>query len=220
MTYKEIKSIVTKRIKDGSLPKSYKLPPEAEVGIPATIPENYSVVFIPTGLSFDQWDALLKKTCNGLWVWSEYNKAPFKKAGWKVELVYSASEPSNTNVTYTDTEKTGTVSLEAYLALQWNLLESGKQPVDKDTWTWCKNDDAYGLPSGRAPASYWDSSDGQVSVVQVDVGFAGGLLGARLPVRGTNPEPLATSAKAPAIPFSLEVPEIVFNGKTYVLRDE
>lgn len=177
-------TIINKRVKDGSLPKGF------EGGLPTESiqkQEGYQLVYIPKGLTLDQWDTLLKKTCKGLWYSDNYNEALFgSKLHWETEYISAVSKPSETNITYTGAEKKygKLLSVESYLALQWNRLELGQEPVDSESWSWLQQEDNLGLDSLRAPYGCWLPDAGQVRLRWYDVSDRDGLLGVRLPVWG------------------------------------
>lgn len=201
-------SIINKRIKDGRLPKELKkLPTHSFKEL-----DNHQIVYIPRGLTWEQWDELLKGTCNGLWHSSLYNDEPFGTSiHWDVEQVYCGDRPSEMDISYTEANKKykKLLSVESYLALQWNALELGKEPVDGNTWSWLQNEPELGLGDLRAPRGDWGPGDGQVCVSCDDVGDRGGDLGVRLPRVGEDLD-LSTSSVPSWPPERLEIEGVMY----------
>lgn len=209
MTYKNFLKLVDKRVKDGSLPKNCKYPTE----FTEDVPENYQVVYVPQGLSLDKWNALLKKTCNGLWHSDDYAAKPFEGSGWRTELVYSADRLIETNITHREaTDKySNLISAETYLALQWNRLEAGDEPVGSATWSWLENSISLELPSGLVPVGRWDPFRGRVFLDWFVAGDRNGVIGVRFVGRGETRE-LDSSL---SLVHSVVVEELTFNGVRY-----
>lgn len=179
--------IINKRIKDRSLPKSYAI---KELADGDKCPKDYMTVYVPQGLTLNQWDKLLKKTSNGLWHSSEYSD--FKGKGWRTEVFYAGLKPMKTNVTHAEGQSEGEyISPETYLALQWNRLELGLEPVDSETWSWLKDDDSFD-GGGDAPFGLFVPDGGQVYLDLLGAGYRIDFLGVRPSVRGKNLEPLSS----------------------------
>src|SRR5258707_15093464 len=111
-TYKRTRAIVNKRIADGSLPKSYKLPPLSSFPTPPNealkkIPSP-DYVFVPMGLTFSQWDTLLQKTCNGLWHSGIWEDDLFKGSGWELWVVPGVAGPTEVNISKKVLDERGT----------------------------------------------------------------------------------------------------------------
>lgn len=211
---KTFETIVKQRITDGSLPKEYKDIPKLSS---SKVPDGYTKILVPHGLTLEQWNILLKKTCNGLWYSSVYNNAPFKTSGWTEELIYSKETPFKTDITYSDADKEYTLcSVESYLALQWYLLETNKTPIDSGwSFSWLKNEPDLGLPSGVVPGGGFDPGGGRVLLDRDGAGGLDDYLGVRPSGRGQELEPLVSPS-----PLELEISEITINGKVYVPKDD
>lgn len=205
------KTIINKRIKDGSLPKAYKL---GDIEIPKADPD-YQTILVPKGLTLDQWDTLLKKTCNGLWHSSEWED--FTGKGWETMQVYVGQKPLETNIKYD--EEYNHCSAQEYLALQWYLLETAQQPVDKDTWSFLGREGF--TDSGSVPAGDWLPGRGQVYLDWAYADYFRGNFGVRPSGRGraleldTSLEPLASSSEAPlsSKTVELDIEEILVSGE-------
>lgn len=205
VTTKQLTTIVNKRIKDGSLPKSLKVP--SDLKVPKDIPKGYEAVFVPRGLTLNQWNILLGKTCNGLYSY-DYNRELSQGSGWEVHVVYAGSKPLELSEGF-DSSKPN-LTIETYLALQWQRLEAGKKPVDKLYWSWCSQKDNFGLQIyGAAPYVTWNPGIGQVNVVWGKVGLRSGHLGVRPEVRDSTLDSRPDSA-------ILGLPkELVINNERY-----
>lgn len=204
-TYNDFKTIVTKRIKDGSLPKKYKFPSEKDLDIP-TVATIYQLVFIPTGLTLAQWHTLLSKKSNGLWYSDKYSEKPFSYTGWRVETIYANSTPLETGIKYTGaSQKYELCSVEAYLALQWYNLEMDKPPVDLTTWSWLKNEDSLGL-DGLLPVGNWHPGGGRVGLGWNYADYRVDYLGVRPSGRG-----LALDSRASSGSLSSRLTDYLFN---------
>lgn len=170
-----IHQIITKRIKDGSLPKRYKkdIPKKS-----LSVDNNQDAVFIPRGMSWDEWDILLKKTCNGLWK-SGYSNKKFEGSGWDTALVSNTPKPTEVNITYDESiaQYKQLLSIEGYLAFQWLRLEKGLEPADRGTSSWLQQEDYYEIRGG--PYAYWVPGDGQVVVLWLGPGDQVDDLGVR-----------------------------------------
>lgn len=142
-TYKQVKTIVNKRIKDGSLPKEYKLPALSTFTKPDTkdIP-NPDYIFVPMGLTFTQWDKLLKNVCEGEWHSSGFPDDFNKGSGWELWAISGDPKPSIVNISKEQAVEKGytLAPLQALIAQQWQRLEQGLEPVDKETWTLAQED--------------------------------------------------------------------------------
>lgn len=174
-TYKKLKTIVNKRLKDGSLPKEYAFPPYSFFEplfkklkpLEKTIPKP-EYIFVPQGLTYTQWDKLLKKTCKGAWH-SDYIPNDFHKGSdWALWIMSGADKELERNISKEALEQRGDVlpTAQALLAQQWLRLEQGREPVDKQTWSIAKENVTVGgvlrsvflrfYPYDRSVYSYWD----------------------------------------------------------------
>ncbi len=205
-TYNQTKKIVAKRIKDGSLPKGYVLPP-LDSFKPIEVQPSFKPVFVPKGLTLDQWDTLLGKTCNGLWHSSEWQDSPGE--GWELTQIFAGDRPSKTDIAYD--EGYDHCSAQEYLALQWYLLETKQEPVDKSTWSFLSREGFSG--SGLVPVGSWFPGVGRVDLDWFDAGGRVGGRGVRPSGRGLA---LAPSTSGGSLPF--DFPEIQVNGVTYVRK--
>lgn len=192
------------------LRKEFTELPKFPDNVPSLVSKKgYDVVYVPP-IGRDMWDKLFKKfpqTRNGLWVSSEFAGLDFKSSEWQVVYIPNSDRPSKVNVTYNDevdgqkvSEASPTISM--YLALQLNRLIRGKDPVDKYTWTWCR-DDNYKVKSW-ARASYWYPRNGHVYVGRVDVGYSDDNLGVRLPVSWKTLESSALASETSS-PFTSDL---------------
>lgn len=220
-TYNKIRTIVNKRLKDGSLPKQYKFPaydyfePMFKNLKPQEkrIPE-FEYVFVPQGLTFNQWDKLLKKTCNGAWYSSYIPKDLNKGSGWKLWLISGGT--GENNISKEQVEQRGDVlpTMQALQAQQWLRLEQGKEPVDIQTWSMAReNVEVVGVlksvfmyfyPGDRTVDSYWDNRDSAYDYIVV---------------RASGESDTLALEPPSAAPLELEITELVVNGKTYVLKE-
>lgn len=192
-TYKKVTTIVNKRIKDGSLPKAYKLPPLASFAVPSDVP-NPDYVFTPMGLTFTQWDKLLKKTCNGEWhsdaLPDDFNKG----SGWELWLVNGDPTPTITNISKNDAvaQKHVLAPLQVLIAQQWLHLEQGQEPVDKNTWSLCEENVKVGGVV-RSVFRGFGLSNRQVYSSWNDLDSAYGNSGVRASASGKDLSPQALS---------------------------
>lgn len=191
--YNKIKKIVA----NAKLPKSYTLPAYDSFDW-VDIPDGWTYVLTPRGLSLEQWDKLLKNKCNGLYTYG-YPKSPFIGKGWELKYAATQVTPTINDVSYIEakTQYGQLLSVEAYLALQWQQLEQDLEPVDKIGWTWLEKEDNFKLSDLRAPFGRWSPDDGQVRLYWYGVGYRFGLLGVRLPVWGENSSVLTASNATP-----------------------
>lgn len=185
-SYESTKEIVNQRIKDKLLPAGYKLPQLHTFVIPK-LEKDQEYIFVPKGLKFDHWDKLLsqKDGWNGLWISSNYKD--FSGSGWELWAVNTQSKPTEVSITHTEaiTKYGELLSVEAYLATQWFLLESDREPIDELTITWLQNDPGLKVvPSGHVPGGFWDPFFGRVRLYWDVAGRRYDAVGVRFVGRG------------------------------------
>lgn len=198
--YKQVAKFVNERIKEGKLPKAYKLPllKDFDTTWVATALERISepdIVFVPLGLTLTQWNTLLKATCNGLWHASIWTDSLFSGSGWELHVVAGTNAPTQVNVTYEEAQPI--TSAQVYIAQQWLRLEQGKQPVDTTTWTMATETVA---PVDVAGVN-WDPGDRRVSLYVWRADYRFGSFGVRAEESGSKSSTLEPSTS----PLSLEL---------------
>lgn len=100
---------------------------------------------------------------------------------WTLRLVPGTNRPTETNVAHNDARYPDKPTVNEYLTLQADLLQSGEDPIDDSSYTWLNGtfDNDSQAPDGR-----WLPDGGQVGLDQAGVGYRSGYLGVRLPVWG------------------------------------